>query len=368
MNVEGNLSDSGTPAGKVSVVTVFNQKGGVGKTTTSVNLAVCLAALGQRAVLIDLDSQSNATTSVGVTPPVPTGAYHLITGRAGFGDCLKPTPYDNLRLVAGSDELAWADIELALQDNCHAAIQRAFERLPKDIDVVVIDCPPAPGIVSVNALVAADMVVMPVTPAPHALDGLHKAWWNVNRVRGRFNQDLHSIHILLTMTEDGELTERLTEDIIAEFGARVMPVLIPRDAVVTEAAARDVPVTSLAPHSPPARAYLRLSELLLNRLKRNAALAEGEAPAVNRDEAADRLALWSAAIGAQARTRPPAPEPGDPPPAGWTQDVPAGLPLTLPQGLGWKMAAALMLILLGAVLGLAAGLTLHNWSLVPIPV
>jgi chromosome partitioning protein len=370
MNVADPEPDTPVPPGKAAVITVFNQKGGVGKTTTSVNIAVCLAALGRRVVLVDLDSQSNATTSVGVTPPVPTGAYHLITGRAGFEECLKPTAYENLRLVAGSDELAWADIELALQEECHAAIQRAFERLPKDVDVVVIDCPPAPGIVSVNALVAADVVVMPVMPAPHALDGLHKAWWNVNRVRSRFNHTLHTINILLTMTEDDELTKRLSEDIIAEFGARVMPVLIPRDPVVIEAAARDLPVSSMAPHSPPARAYLRLSELLLNRMSRVASLADGDDGGVfaDRDQAADRLAVWASEIGERSKGRLMTDEPCEPPAPGWTEDISAGLPITGPHGLGWKLGVALMLFLLGAVLGLAAGLTLHNWSLVPIPV
>ncbi|MBF0324452.1 MAG: ParA family protein [Alphaproteobacteria bacterium] len=360
----------GQVAAKPIVITVFNQKGGVGKTTTSVNLAVCLAALGRRVVLVDLDSQSNATTSMGLTAPVPTGAYHLITGRASCSECLKPTPYDNLRLIAGSDELAWADIELALQDDCQLAIQRAFERLPSDVEIVVIDCPPAPGIVSVNALVAADAVVMPVMPSPHALDGLHKAWWNVNRVRGHFNHDLHTVYILLTMTEDGEMTGRLTEDIIAEFGARVVPVLIPRDPVVIEAAARDLPVVTMAPQSPPARAYLRLAELLLNRVSRMAALAEGDegAGSADRDFGADRLAEWAGAVAQNGQGRRAVPEPGDPPAPGWTEDIPAGLPLTMAPGWGWKLAVAAALVLLGVVMGLAAGLTIHNWSLVPIPV
>jgi chromosome partitioning protein len=360
-------SDSGKgPA----IVTVFNQKGGVGKTTTSVNLAVCMAALGQRVVLVDLDSQSNATTSVGLGSPVPTGAYHLVTGRAKPSECLRTTPYENLRVVPGSDELAWADIELALQEDCQLAVTKALDGLPDDIDIVVIDCPPAPGIVSVNALVAADMVVMPVVPAPHALDGLHKAWWNVNRVRTRFNQDLHSISILLTMTEDDEMTQRLTEVVIAEFGARVMPVLIPRDPVVIEAAGRDLPVSSMAPDSPPARAYLRLSELILNRVSRVAALAGGRdgGAFADREEAAERLAVLAAAIDESGRVADKGAEPGEPPVAPWIDDIPAGLPLASSKGLMWKVGVGLLLVVLGAVLGLAAGLTLHNWSLAPIPV
>ncbi|MCR6631533.1 MAG: ParA family protein [Magnetospirillum sp.] len=242
------------------IITVFNQKGGVGKTTTSVNVAVCLAAFGRRVALIDLDSQSNATANVGVTPPVASGAYHLITGRAPFAECLRPTPFAGLRLVGGSDELAWADIELALGGQPEAGLTRALQTAPDDLDVIVIDCPPAPGVVSVNALVAADAVVMPVMPSPHARDGLHKAWWNVNRVRSNFNQQLSVIHILLTLTEEGDLTQRLSEDIMAEFGNRVMPVLVPRDNVVIEAAGRDLPVAVMASGSAPARAYVRVAE------------------------------------------------------------------------------------------------------------
>ncbi|MGE4278091.1 MAG: ParA family protein [Magnetospirillum sp.] len=335
-------------AAKPTIITVFNQKGGVGKTTTSVNLGVCLAALGKRTVLVDLDSQSNATTNVGVMPPISTGAYQLVTGKVPFEDCLKKTSYENLRLVGGSDELAWADIELALQPECQAVLGKALETVPDNVDVVVIDCPPAPGIVSVNALVAADMVVMPVMPSPHALDGLHKAWWNVNRVRSSYNHDLHSIYILLTMTEDSELTNKLSEDIIAEFGHRVMPVLVPRDNVVIEAAARDLPVASMAPQSAPARAYLRLAELLMNR----ASHMGGEATGINREQGAETLAVW--AVGNEGRRSNLAiPEPGDMPDPGWTEAPELAQPVA-GGNLGWKIGAGIGLILLGAVLGFAA--------------
>ena len=332
---------------KPTIITVFNQKGGVGKTTTSVNLAVCLAALGRRVVLVDLDSQSNATTNVGVTPPVSTGAYQLITGKAALEECLKKTAFENLRLVGGSDELAWADIELAMQPECQAVLVRSLAKPPADVDLIVIDCPPAPGIVSVNALVAADMVVMPVMPSPHALDGLHKAWWNVNRVRSHYNRDLHTINIVLTMTEEGELTKRLSEDIIAEFGPRVMPVMVPRDNVVIEAAARDLPVVSMAPQSPPARAYLRLAELLLGRLRH---VGGGAAP--DHDVAADRLAVWSAELNGR-RSHLAVPEPGATPDPGWTEAPEMAAPVLGP-GAGWKIGAGIGLLLLGAVLGFAA--------------
>lgn len=344
----------GTPSAKPTIITVFNQKGGVGKTTTSVNLAVCMAALGKRVVLLDLDSQSNATTNVGVTPPISTGAYQLLTGRAPADECLKKTDYENLRLIGGSDELAWADIELALQPECQGILGKALEKLPANVDILVIDCPPAPGIVSVNALVAADVVVMPVMPSPHALDGLHKAWWNVNRVRSHYNHDLHTINIVLTMTEEGPLTQRLTEDIIAEFGPRVMPVLVPRDNVVIEAAARDLPVVSMAPQSPPSRAYLRLAQLLLTRVLHMSGAPEDArlAEALEHETAADKLAVWSAELNGR-RSRLAIPEPGEAPEPGWT-DAPEMAQAIIGPGAGWKIGVGLGLVLLGAILGFAA--------------
>lgn len=344
--------------GQPTVITVFNQKGGVGKTTTSVNLAICLAAFGKRVALIDLDSQSNATTNLGVTPPVATGAYHLITGRAPFAECLRKTPYDGLQLVGGSDELAWTDIELALKPNPEAGLTRAFENIPPHIEIIVIDCPPAPGIVSVNALVSAGVVVMPVMPSPHALDGLHKAWWNVNRVRTHFNRDMHTVNILLTMTEDGELTKRLSEDIIAEFGPRVMPVMVPRDNVVIEAAARDLPIAVLASGSPPARAYLRVADLLMARTHHMTAEAPRGEDAPDRDAALAQLEEWREVVGnlpAHAAQHATTAESSTAPIPGWAdagEDADTDVPAPT-SSWGWKVGVAVMLIALGAILGFA---------------
>ncbi|MGE5477847.1 MAG: ParA family protein [Bacteroidales bacterium] len=343
------------------VVTVFNQKGGVAKTTTAVNVAICLAAFGRRVALIDLDSQSNATTNLGQTAPVTVGAYHLITGRAAFDEALRPTRYDGLRLVAGSDEMAWADIELALGEQPEAGLNRALAQAPDDLDFIVVDCPPAPGIVSVNALVAADALIMPVMPSPHALDGLHKAWWNLNRVRKRYNQGLDAINILLTMTEDDGVAKRLSEDIIAEFGPRVMPVLVPRDAVVVEAAARDLPVAVLASGSAPARAYVRVAELLMNRIGGDVAA---------RDAARAWLDQWNPATPAATPVAPavPAPPAARAPSPGWTGDdvLPDGDAEAPPRSL--RPVAALLWLVVGAILGAALTVLLLLGPSLPLPV
>lgn len=347
-----------------SVVTVFNQKGGVGKTTTSVNLALCLAAFGRKVVLIDLDSQSNATTSLGVTPPVATGAYHLLTGRATFAQAMKTTAYDGLSVVGGSDELSWADIELALGKDPEKGMARALENLPSGVEVVVVDCPPAPGIVSVNALVAADIVVMPVMPSPHALDGLHKAWWNVNRVRTNFNRDMRAIHILLTVAEDGDLATRLGTDIANEYGARVFPITVPRDEVVVEAAARDLPVAVLAPSSAPARSYLRVAEMLLP------ALSRGLAAAASREQAGTALSQWHDEMAQTSASQAAAVGGGSAPTREWTGQVDSVEKWESAGGDnagGWarKFAVALFFLLIGGVLGFAVAVLAYHMDKLP---
>lgn len=370
------------PVVRPAIVTVFNQKGGVGKTTTAVNIAVCLAAFGRRVALIDLDSQSNATANLGVPPPVATGAYHLITGQVPFAECLRATPFENLRLVGGSDELAWADIELAMGEQPEAALNRALAVPPDGLDYIVVDCPPAPGIVSVNALVAADMVVMPVMPSPHALDGLHKAWWNVTRVRSHFGRDMEGLHILLTMTEDGDVTRRLSADIMAEFGARVMPIMVPRDGSVIEAASRDLPVAVLASGSGPARAYVRVAELLLD-------------PAANdleaRETARTRLGEWQQSLVELPAHRDRYGDTGPAPAPAWTEDgedddpdggqapvapaTPARAPRRLPppparptMGWGRRLAVGLLLVAVGAALGAALTVAVLLGPGLPFPV
>ena len=346
---------------KPTIVVVFNQKGGIGKTTTSVNLAVCLAALGRSVVLVDLDAQSNATTSVGLSSPAATGAYQLLRGEVDVQHACRPTPYPNLRLVAGSDDLSWADVEIAVRPDPQHVLERALATAPDDVDVMVIDCAPAFGILSVNAMVAADVVILPVVPSPLALDGLHKAWWNIQRVRKYFNRDLDSLGIVFTMTEQSELMQRLTEAIMASFGGRVLPVMIPRDLKVIEAAARDLPLVVLDPDTPAAVSYLRLAEVVLARMIDKGKPGPSDAA---RAEALALLRQWrnprSEAAAAELDALPPVREsppmePGAPPAADWDESLTESELLAPASDLGWKIGVAVMLVALGAVLGFAFG-------------
>lgn len=334
---------------KPRIVVVFNQKGGIGKTTTSVNLAVCLAELGRKVILVDLDAQSNASTSVGLTSPAATGAYQLLRGEVDVAQASRATPYPNLRLVAGSDDLSWADVEIAVKPEPQYVLERALETTPADVDVVVVDCPPAFGILSVNAAVAADAVILPVVPAPLALDGLHKAWWNIQRVRTHFNRELDTMGILFTMTEDSDVMHRITDAVIASFGGRVLPVRVPRDMKVVEAAARDLPLVILEPESPAARAYVHLADFV------DAHMLEPRAPV-----AAGRPAGTSPDGEEEEELPPVRPSPllehGGQPMPNWDQQLDEAVDL-LPEisDLRWKIGVGIMLILLGACLGYAFG-------------
>lgn len=352
---------------KPTIVVVFNQKGGIGKTTTSVNLAVCLAALGKSVILVDLDAQSNASTSVGLSSPAATGAYQLLRGDVDVAEACRPTPYPNLRLVAGSDDLSWADVEIAVRPDPQYVLERALETTPPDVDVVVIDCPPAFGILSVNASVAADVVILPVVPSPMALDGLHKAWWNIQRVRTHFNRDLDTMGILFTMTEDSELMHRLEAAIQASFGGRVLPVMIPRDMQVIEAAARDLPLVVLNPTTPAALAYRRLADIALARLIDK---DQPEPPEERAAEVEDRLREWRKPrpVSHEPDALPsvhesPPMQPGPAPGSSWEDELAASTEdMELVSGLGWKIGVAVLLVVLGAILGFVFG----RWMYLPL--
>ncbi|GEM_PF-751893 len=245
------------------VITAFNQKGGIGKTTTSVNLAMCLAAFGKRVVLVDLDSQGNATSSVGVTSTARKGAYELITGTASLTEASRPTRFQGLALCGSSDELAGVDVELAHRPDSQYQLRKAVHAEQDEFDFIVIDCPPALGMLPVNALVASDVALMPVVPQPLAHDGLHKAWRHIHRIRENLNRDLLIDGILITFASNDTLALDEAAAIRREFGRHVLPMQVPFDTEVVTASKHDVPVVIYAPECAAAQAYLQLTQHFL---------------------------------------------------------------------------------------------------------
>ncbi|OHC76530.1 MAG: hypothetical protein A3G18_13235 [Rhodospirillales bacterium RIFCSPLOWO2_12_FULL_58_28] len=252
----------------MDILAVFNAKGGVGKTTTAVNLAACFAAMGQKVLLIDLDAQGNATTGLGMSELPPRGTFDIITGNATLEEVRLSTFMEGLTLIGATNNLAAVDIELSKADRRHDLIRQVVSAHKDTIDIVVMDCPPSFGVMTINALVSAHAVLVPSPPTPFAHDGLLRTWTIISRMRTTMNHSLRVIGVLPNFLHGGEskedadaVTTACDADILsamkAEFGDLVHPEGIPLNTeLFTSAASKGVPACVLAPDSAPGRAYL----------------------------------------------------------------------------------------------------------------
>ncbi len=253
------------------IVAVANQKGGVGKTTTAVTLAACLAGKGRKVLLIDLDPQGNASTNLGIDR-VSSGSdcYSLILGKNAAPPRLTPTALGGLRIVPSDMNLAGAEIELATVGGRERRLAAALERLladdPFQPDHVIIDCPPSLGLLTLNALVAAHAVLIPLQCEFFALEGLAHLMRTLDAVRRSLNPGLAVEGILLTMFDRrNNLSELVAADARSFFGAAVLETVIPRNVRVSEAPSHGQPVTLYDQRSPGALAYGRLADELLSK-------------------------------------------------------------------------------------------------------
>ena len=245
------------------IYALANQKGGVGKTTTAVNLAACLAEAGERALVVDLDPQANATSGLGMRAN-GTSSYDLLDG-APLEDLVKPTAFANLFLVPSKPELAGAAVELSRRDDGDRYLAQALEHT-EAFDFVLLDCPPSLGPLTVNALAAADRVIVPVQTEYYALEGLAQLVQSINLIKTRLNPRLEIAGVLLTMT-DGRT--RLSADVEAEvrrhFGELVFAAVVPRSVRVAEAPSHGLPVTHYDRRSRGAEAYWKVAMELVER-------------------------------------------------------------------------------------------------------
>lgn len=282
------------------IVAIFNQKGGISKTTTSTNLAVCLAAHGKSVVLIDLDSQGDSTKSLGVDPNSKKGIYDLFVGTAELPEVIQQTMFDGLRVIPSTYSLAGIEIKLSEMKDSQRTLSNIVAHAELDCDYVVIDCPPALGILPINALATAQAVIIPVTATPYANDGLLRTLPSIKYVQEGLNKNLLLQGVLFTIHDRHKSARKISQLIRARLGGTVYATEIPRDNTVIEAAAARLPVCVYAPRSAAGRAHLDFTQEFIDRHHKIAAKAGvALAPAASREQATERLGRWQVELAAK---------------------------------------------------------------------
>jgi chromosome partitioning protein len=256
-------------------IAVANQKGGVGKTTTAINLATALAATGWRVLMIDLDPQGNASTGMGIVQDQrEQSSYELLTGGCSVEEAVIPTRVPRLDLIAATVDLSGAEIELvSFEDRTHR-LEKALSAAVGRWDICLIDCPPSLGLLTINALVAARSVLVPLQAEFFALEGLSQLLQTVERVRGRFNPQLSILGVALTMFDRrNNLCTQVADDVRACLGKVVFETVIPRNVRLSEAPSHGVPALIYDHRCSGSEAYMGLARELIGRLPKPAAAA-----------------------------------------------------------------------------------------------
>jgi chromosome partitioning protein len=263
------LPDPPTPdcVRQARIIAIANQKGGVGKTTTAINLATALAAVDKKVLLIDLDPQGNASTGLGINRHQrPVTSYDVLIGAALIGAAIVPTPIPLLSVVPASVDLSGAEVELVSAEKREYRLRMALARGSLDFDYVLIDCPPSLGLLTLNAMVAAEAVLVPLQCEFYALEGLSNLVRTIERVKRHLNPQLEIQGVVLTMFDKrNNLSDLVAADVRGHFGDKVYDTVIPRNVRVSEAPSHGKPVLLYDFRCPGAQAYVHLAGEVLRR-------------------------------------------------------------------------------------------------------
>lgn len=258
------------PPVPTKVIAVANQKGGVGKTTTAVNLAACLAAAGQRVLLFDLDPQANATSGVGVEKIAGASAYQVLLGDGTLLEKIKPTAFERLEIIPSEVDLCAADLELARLEHHLLRVAQALQpvRDSNRFDLVLLDCPPSLGILSLNAFAACDGILVPLQCEYYALEGISMMNQVLDQLRAAgVNPRLNVFGVVMTMFDGRtKLSNEVVEEVRKLLGAKVFETVIPRTTRLAEAPSFGKPIIYYDKYSSGAAAYQLLTAEILNRL------------------------------------------------------------------------------------------------------
>lgn len=249
------------------IICFSNQKGGVGKTTTAINLAAYVAKEGRRVLLVDFDPQGNATSGYGIEKnQLKTTCYDVLMGDAVATQAILPTVIDNLSILPSNIDLAGAETDLVNMPSRESALKRALSAIKNDYDYIFIDCPPSLGLLTLNALVSSDSVIIPIQSEFFALEGLSQLMYTIKIVRQRLNPTLSVNGVILTMYDTRTvMSKQVTEEIYKYFSDKIYTVPVPRNIKLVESPSFGVPIMVHAPNSSGAVAYEALAKQFLKR-------------------------------------------------------------------------------------------------------
>jgi chromosome partitioning protein len=259
------------------VIAISNQKGGVGKTTTAINLAASLAAAGKKVLLVDTDPQGNSTSGVGIEKTGElTTLYDALVGAKAAQEAIRPTSFSNLDILPSDQNLVGANIDLVDLEDREYRLRKALEPIRDQYDYILIDCPPALDLLTVNALVSADAVLIPIQCEFFALEGISQLMDTVDSIKDSFSHDLTVEGILLTMYDDRtNLARQVAEDLKEFFSDQVFQTVIPRSIRLAEAPSYGKPILAYDPRSRGAESYMELAKEMIRNEHRNRQTTQG---------------------------------------------------------------------------------------------